>query len=468
MKLGDSLMRNRSSYALGEINIRYIVFVLTVLFLALFIGRAIPRLSPSMPILIAAGAAICLITLIRTDLGLIILIFSMLLSPELRIAEVPDRAVVVRVEDILLLVVFFTWLAKTAINKELGLLKRTPLNVPIGIYISVCILSTALGIFVGEVNPANAFFYILKFIEYFMLYFMFVNNITSRRQVQTFIAVFFLTCFIICILGCIQIAGGAYRPTAPFEGAHPEPNTLAGYLLLLAGVVIGLFLYSPSVGGKFLLGTLAFLILFCFIYTLSRSSYVALIPMYLALIIMTRRKRALLIWVLMLTILLSPFITPEVVKERITRTFVTTERYEILGRPVALEGAAAARVYHWRSGFKEWKESPLFGHGITGIEFIDSQYFRVMGELGTIGFIVFAWLLITIFRNGLRTFQTSQDRFTQGLCLGFLAGYVGLLVQAIAVNTFIIVRIMEPFWFLTAIVMRLPQLEPEIVQEGIE
>jgi hypothetical protein len=32
---------------------------------------------------------------------------------------------------------------------------------------------------------------------------------------------------------------------------------------------------------------------------------------------------------------------------------------------------------------------------------------------------------------------------------------IGLLFQAVGVNTFITVRIMEPFWFLTALVMAL-------------
>jgi hypothetical protein len=45
------------------------------------------------------------------------------------------------------------------------------------------------------------------------------------------------------------------------------------------------------------------------------------------------------------------------------------------------------------------------------------------------------------------------------VALGFLAGTVGLLVHAIGSNTFIIVRIMEPFWFFAGIVVMLPLLE---------
>jgi len=45
--------------------------------------------------------------------------------------------------------------------------------------------------------------------------------------------------------------------------------------------------------------------------------------------------------------------------------------------------------------------------------------------------------------------------------MGFLAGFIGLLVHAVGANTFIIVRIMEPFWFILAIVIMLPELEGE-------
>jgi len=39
--------------------------------------------------------------------------------------------------------------------------------------------------------------------------------------------------------------------------------------------------------------------------------------------------------------------------------------------------------------------------------------------------------------------------------MGLIISLAGLLAQSVGVNTFIIVRIMEPFWFLTAVVMKL-------------
>jgi hypothetical protein len=47
------------------------------------------------------------------------------------------------------------------------------------------------------------------------------------------------------------------------------------------------------------------------------------------------------------------------------------------------------------------------------------------------------------------------------LITGFIAGFVGLVVHAIGVNTFILVRIMEPFWFFVGIITVLPMLKQE-------
>jgi hypothetical protein len=55
--------------------------------------------------------------------------------------------------------------------------------------------------------------------------------------------------------------------------------------------------------------------------------------------------------------------------------------------------------------------------------------------------------------------KAVKTPYFKGLTIGFFAGFIGLLFHAIGANTFIIVRIMEPFWFFAGIIAVLPSLE---------
>lgn len=432
--------------------------VVTLIFLAFVIFVSVSKSSlPILPLIFVLAPIIVVITFINTDVALIILIFSMLLSPEFKIAAVSDRAVVVRMDDILLLLVFFSWIAKMAINKEFGLLRRTPLNLLIIGFIVVCIFSSGIGILTGHIQLLGSFFYILKYIEYFMLFFLVTNNIRDKKQAKAFIIAFLITCAIVCAYVSTQI-GGLDRASAPFENEGGEANTFGGYLVLLCAVSIGIFLYSKSLTWQFCSAALACFIIPPFLFTLSRGSYVAFIFMYLVLTILTRKKRFLLIGALILSIFVLPAILPKRVTERITSTFSSGQVYSPLGRRITVDQSTANRVESWKNIFTKWNRRPFLGYGVTGVGLVDSQYPLVLGETGIIGFGIFIWLVITIFRHSFRVFNNIEDDWAQGLTLGFLAGFIGLLVHSFAANTFIIVRIMEPFWFLAAIVLMLPEI----------
>jgi hypothetical protein len=411
------------------------------------------------PIILLGGLSICLLTLVRTDFGIIVLIFSMLLSPELPIAQLTIRKVVLRVDDIMIMVVFFTWLAKMAINKELGVLKKNPLNFPIFTFIGINIISTLFAIMTGveRIEPISAFFYILKYIEYFMIYFLIINNLGTNKQAKRFVVALLITCFLVCVYASAQI-GKVERPGTPFEGAEAEPNTLGGYLMFLFAVNLGIFLYSRSNIWKF---SSFFMCLFAtppFLYSLSRGSYFAFIPMYLTFVILSRRKRQLLIIILLLSFVILPSILPKPVTARIASTFVPGTVYEAFGAKIPLELSASYRVENWKGVLDKFRKRPILGYGVSGIGLVDSQYTLTLGETGFLGFSIFIWLMVTIFRNAFLAFRTVEDDWAKGLTLGFLAGFIGLLTHALTAETFIIVRIMEPFWLLTAVVILLPMI----------
>jgi O-antigen ligase len=77
----------------------------------------------------------------------------------------------------------------------------------------------------------------------------------------------------------------------------------------------------------------------------------------------------------------------------------------------------------------------------------------VLAETGLVGLVAFLWLVWSVGRHALDVHASRGDPEERGLVLGFLAGFVGLLVHAFGSNTFIIVRIMEPFWLLAGLIV---------------
>jgi len=406
--------------------------------------------------------AVFIISFVKIEWGLYVLIFSMLLSPEFTISETAGsslgRGVTLRFEDFLLIVIGFSWFARNAVNKELGLFLKTPLNRPILFYILACLVSTALGVIEGKVEIKTGSLYVLKYIEYFIVYFMVVNHLKSASTIKRFVFCLLLTCFIACIIGILQIPGGE-RVSAPFEGESTEPNTFGGYLLFLGAVTGGLLLTSEDSRSKQLLIFLLLAIIPPFLFTQSRASYLGLIVACFVLGISTRH-RIIITGFLVLALLSSPLFLPQEVKNRILFTFTQPEEAgQVRLGEIHLDTSTSARVASLKQIMKDWPKKPIFGYGITGYKFLDSQYPKVLIETGIMGLIAFIYLLYSILKLSISHLKKLKTPYFKGITIGFLAGFIGLLFHALGANTFIIVRIMEPFWFFAGIIVILPELE---------
>jgi hypothetical protein len=71
----------------------------------------------------------------------------------------------------------------------------------------------------------------------------------------------------------------------------------------------------------------------------------------------------------------------------------------------------------------------------------------------------FLWLLWRTWHVAWDTHKRAAGTWFEGVTLGYLAGLAAMVIHSLGANTFIIVRIMEPFWFMTGIITLFPQLE---------
>ena len=422
-----------------------------------------PRLITGTPEIaqafIIVGAVILVAaTFIDINIGLIAILMSMLLSPELEVGAAAERAITIRADDLILILVSIAWLAKMAIKKS-PLVRRSPLNVPIALYVAIMCFSTVRGIFLGDITLLKGAFYVLKLSEYFILYFIVINHTTSEKQVKIFLAILLLTALIVGIYGNTHLGGGE-RISAPFEGKG-EPNTLGGYLLFILSILGGL-IYCYREKRPWLISLFIFLVP-TFIFTLSRASYLGAIPAVITFVILAKDRRV-FIGVLIISLFTVLFVLfgPPVLKDRIMDTFEPS-RYEKLQFELAgikLGSSPADRVLTWKSSIRKYfSKSPFLGEGVTGVGFLDGQYILILLETGVVGLGIFLWLLYRVWRAALYSFKMLEKPLFRGLVMGYIVGFVGLLFHAIGSNTFVIIRIAEPFWFFTAIVDKLSDIE---------
>lgn len=470
----------------------YIVLLFSLLS-AVAVGYLAAAVSYNVVLVIAVAVIAGLFAFFSPKLSLVLLIFSMLLSPEIGFGAVSaERSVILRYDDVLVVVMFFSWLARSALLKDKPFVIDTAVQRPIIVYTFICILSTAFGVLRGDVRFQTAFFYILKYVEYFLIYFMVVNIIDSKEEAKKYLKFGFWVAVIVTVYAYYYYAnsGPGARAGAPFEAPigrpqESEPASLGGYYLLVFGLIIAMM--TEYSGSSLVLAMVSMVFMFpAFLITYSRASYGGFAAMVLFFFAGLNKRRLLLAVFMLLAVIAAGFMPGvyknitsigsayssarqmsksgmdidlyEQVKNRIEMTYrgnyaTNTVALGMVGN-LKLEESAAMRVRSIkRVLFEKLPKHPLLGWGVTGVGLGDTQYALLLGELGLVGFAVFIWMIYTIFSAAWKVYRAYNEPWIKALGFGLMASIAGLLLQAIAVNTFIIVRIMEPFWFLTALIM---------------
>lgn len=438
---------------------------LVVSIFAIAIALGLTLTTPTIGVHAAVGFLIVLTAFTSVSAALYLLIASMLLSPEIAIGRIDGRGVggrevSFRMDDILLVVIGVSWLVKNIIYRELALFRETPLNRPIAVYMVICVVATLMGVLNGHVRPTSGFFFVLKYFEYFFVFFMVVNHVRSQQQVVGLVIALLTVGWIISLYAIYQIPSGQ-RASAPFEGESGEPNTLGGYLVFLLAVMTGLLLHvqiGPIRIALLVLGGFAILALMA---TLSRSSYLAGAVLLMA-VGLTQWRRPRVLTVLLVIIMLIPLLAPANVKQRVNETFFGRQYGgEIKVGNVGLDLSTTERLRSWEYVLKDWVHDPILGRGITGYAWADAQYVKILGETGLAGLAAFGFIVYRLWRCARESFLSQTDPFAKGLAHGFLLGLVAMLAHGVGANTFIIIRIMEPFWLCAGLVIVLPTLSTE-------
>jgi O-antigen ligase len=418
-------------------------------------------LPPSYTLFAFLALTIAIVCFIYPQAAFYILIVSMLFSPQLVGGQTSAREITFRMDDLLLIIIVVTWLARTAIYKELTIFRLTPLHTPIALFMAASLVATLFGIARGNVSAASGLFFDLKILEYFIIFFMVVNHVKDEKEIKSFVILILVVAFFVNLYALSQVPSGE-RISAPFE-RYGEPNTLGGYLVVIISLTLAFFLLRSFGQRTNLLIPLLVLSGASMMFTQSRGSWIGLILMSFPFMLLSP-KRIFFITGAVFLLLALPYIAPESTKERFTGTFRPDPGFEQTERFMGqgLDPSASERLTSYKRGFEKWKMRPILGYGVTGGGFIDGTFLRFLVETGIVGIALFLFLLWRMALFLWDIYQSVDDLFFKAFYLGMLGALAGLIGHSISASSFIIVRIMEPFWFLMGLATAYPMIKREI------
>ncbi len=399
-------------------------------------------------------------TVIRVDYGVYILLIAMLLSPEIEAGNAysGERTLSFRYDDILIIVIFMGVMVKLAFEGRLSLWQPSPINTGIIVYYSICIASTLLAWErnLGAWDRRTAFFIMLKMLEFYCVFFLCGHAVRNLRDVRYQVILFFIVSVIVAGYAASTV-GVTPRVSAPFEKGGTEPNTLGGYLVLVMCISFALMTQAPFMWQKILFTATIGIAFYPFLFTLSRASYLAFLVGIVTISFISRR----FVFILLVGVVLacSTLIMPDKVIERVSYTFQheTGQQVKVAGRevPLKVDKSTHERFLVWRKvGFLLFSIGGLYtwlGGGVSWESVLDSQYARVILETGLLGLAAFVFMQYRILRTSREAYRWTNDWFSRGIAMGVFGATLALVVHSIGTISFLIVRIMEPYWFLVAI-----------------
>lgn len=432
---------NRRRVSGGRFDMTALLVAILFVILFAFLGYLVSVYSAFLSVI---GLSVFLFCLRSPSLAILLLILSMLLSPEIQVKD----GIRLRGEELVVPLLAVALLAKTVIPRFRARLRTSPLDVVILALLLINVAASIRGGMIGSVDPLESLFANLKILEFFLIYWLTFNYIRDTQRIKTLLLAGLGVLVFITVYSYLQIPGTEVhttnRLTAPFEGS-PEPTTLGGYFTLVLGILISMAIYDPGTEARRAWWILSGVVLVPILFTLSRTTYVSCAGMILLLALITRHRG--LLFGVSLGAVSAPLFLPHKIIERIQMTFRGSGGY-------AFDSSFMERIMVWKKAGFALEHSPLLGFGVPqGI--LDSQFARIILESGVLGLVAWICVLVTCLLLAFRTHRNAKNYFHKAIACGYAVGVIAMFIHALASITFYITRIAEPFWFLTGIVASL-------------
>lgn len=403
------------------------------------------------------------------NLPVAILAVAIALSPSFSAGEIAGgRVIEIKAEDIILLVFGFLWLLSIFAFEGTGF-NRPPLFLPVLGWLYISLISVLLNLVLKNILISRSFFYFLKEVEFFFMYFYIVYHIRSLRSAQLVIGLWVFLASVNVVWVIYKVQRGTRSSLEYGAGAIGDSAVFPSgvFFLLLFIFLFSVFLHyylntSISILKKIILGTLTISPAIGVLASGSRTSISGLVLALLLISLLYLVNKGVLrsVLVFVLTSVLIGAISL-LVYQKLPRAVgrisdfehniysIQSTRFDRIWKPQLLTLSE-----HWPSLFLG------LGKSYSTLE-SHSQYIRNLLETGLIGSLAFFVLIYTVVRKALYGYLLHKDPFLNGLSSGLLVATLVMLIVSIPGEAFLVVKIAETYWFFVAITLAALEIHNE-------
>lgn len=403
-------------------------------------------------------------------IGMVSAIIAIALSPRIPLAVViPGRRFDLRFEDLILIPLLLFWLLYLSLRPRIYL---TPLSKVIGIYMFIVIFSTGIAMMTLDLSPIRTFFYVLKEVEYFIIYFFVANWSRSESDIRLASGVILLAGILNAVWVGWQLITSQFHPlfiirrTLP-SAVYENPSLFSSYGPNLLGEA------SPlSTGGFFLLITLLTLSLMLFSKANDKKRLYLLLSIVFSIGLAVSFSRAAILGAVIGVGALSTQIKLKVKARMVPLTFIMLAAAALImgrlgffdaGGRLSFEGISHSFLVRmrdiWQPLLSHGFEQIFLGYGKGALGFAEglhateahNYYLRVFVESGLFGLIAFVWLLVMIIFLCVKVLKESKVAISKVIACATLSATVGLGVAAMLQDVFTPVILNEYWWVLVGL-----------------
>ena len=392
---------------------------------------------------------------------LVLLIAAVSLSPRFSLGVLfPGRNIDIRAEDVLILIGLIAWIFYILIKGKYKF-KLPPLFWPIFCLLGWGFFSILINLLFGNILLGEAFFYFLKEVEFFVLYFFIFSLISvfnlNKQMPKWWFGFALINVLWLAYVSIFNIRWSiVYGPEAFAEPRGPFPS--GGFFLLLFIFLFNLYLFYYS--KLYISKTKKFFILMLSIAPIvgvvssgSRASVVGLVfSLFISFILILMGKINFVSFVKIAALcVFFIFVFSQILY------FVPSVTRVVYLRGMLQEYAfnePGSRMVILNNHLSELLSSPknlIIGLGISGEA--HSQYIRIVLERGIVGLFLFFWLMWSILKISYREFREKDNLFKSGLCAGLFVATIAMLAISIPNDAFMTVKPNEVYWFFAAMAM---------------